>query len=211
MHGRGGDTAFNHLSNITVLAPSLPPHCCLSLCWCYMQVNSTSSAYHVITISTATIPPLFPTLPVLELASLDNTLCLILIRLARPKKVSATVKLCLWGGDCKAKCLRSFSHAKSYRIFFRFTPKLSDQVVVITEESDFYTRHCRNKLHDSKKGKTGICKSVVIATVVAIGDVIKNGFHCIIKYVIAKIEIPLYFRPKQIYSRIKTEKKLYPL
>ena len=25
----------------------------------------------------------------------------------------------------------------------------------------------------------GICKSVVIATVVAIGDVAKNGFHCI--------------------------------
>ena len=26
--------------------------------------------------------------------------------------------------------------------------------------------------------KTGICKSVVIATVVAIRDVVKNGFHC---------------------------------
>ena len=29
------------------------------------------------------------------------------------------------------------------------------------------------------KEKTGICKSVVIATVVAIRDVVKNGFHCI--------------------------------
>ena len=30
-----------------------------------------------------------------------------------------------------------------------------------------------------RKEKTGICKSVVIATVVAIRDVVKNGFHCI--------------------------------
>ena len=29
-----------------------------------------------------------------------------------------------------------------------------------------------------RKGKTGICKYVVIATVVAIRDVVKNGFHC---------------------------------
>ena len=28
------------------------------------------------------------------------------------------------------------------------------------------------------KEKTGICKSVIIATVVAIRDVVKNGFHC---------------------------------
>ena len=73
----------------------------------------------------------------------------------------ATVKLCLRGGDCEAKCLRSFSHEKSYRVSFRFTPKLSDQVVFITEESDFYTRYCRNKLHDSKIGKNGglqICR-----------------------------------------------------
>ena len=40
---------------------------------------------------------------------LDHTLCLMLIGLARPEKVSATVKLCLCGGDCEAKCLRSFS------------------------------------------------------------------------------------------------------
>ena len=96
-----------------------------------------------------------------HLASLDHTLCLILIGLARPKKVPATVKLCLRGGDCEAKCLRSFSHGKCYHVSFRFTPKLSDQVVVITEESDFYTRYCRNKLHDSKKGKNGdlqICR-----------------------------------------------------
>ena len=102
-----------------------------------------------------------------------------LIGLARPKKVSSTAKLCLPGKDCEAKCLRSFCHAKSYSVSFHFTPKLSEQFVVITEESDFYTRYCRNKLHDSKKGKkTGICKSVVIATVVAIRDVVKNGFHC---------------------------------
>ena len=41
--------------------------------------------------------------------SLDHTLCLVLIGLGRPKKVSAIVKLCLWGGYCEAKCLRSFS------------------------------------------------------------------------------------------------------
>ena len=29
-----------------------------------------------------------------------------------------------------------------------------------------------------RKEKTGICKYVVIATVVAIQDVVKNGFHC---------------------------------
>ena len=29
-----------------------------------------------------------------------------------------------------------------------------------------------------RKEKTGICKSVVIAIVVAIRDVVKNGFHC---------------------------------
>ena len=28
------------------------------------------------------------------------------------------------------------------------------------------------------KEKTGICKSVVIATVVAVRDVVKSGFHC---------------------------------
>ena len=74
--------------------------------------------------------------------------------------------------------MRPFSGAKSYRVSFRFTPKLSDQVVIITEESDFYTRYCRNKLHDSRKEKTGICKAVVIATVVAIRDVVEKGIHC---------------------------------
>ena len=34
-----------------------------------------------------------------------------------------------------------------------------------------------------RKEKTGICKSVVIATVVAIRDVVKNGFHCIYIYI----------------------------
>ena len=28
---------------------------------------------------------------------------------------------------------------------------------------------------------TGICKSAIIATVVAVRDVIKNGFHCIVR------------------------------
>ena len=104
-----------------------------------------------------------------------------LIGLSTPKKVSSTVKLCLWGGDCEARCLRSFSHAKSYRVSFRFTPKLSGQVVVNQRKAIFYTRYCRNKL-TQRMEKTGICKSVVIATVVAIRDVVKNGFHCINLY-----------------------------
>ena len=94
--------------------------------------------------------------------SLDHTLCLMLIGLPRPKKVfDSQVKLCLWGGDCQRKCFRSFSHAKSYRDSFRSTSKLPDQVVVITEESDFYTRYRKNKLYDSNKGKNGdlqICR-----------------------------------------------------
>ena len=53
------------------------------------------------------------------------------------------------------KCLRSSSHAKSYRVSFRFTPKLSDQVVVIAGDGDFFTRYCRYKLYDSNKGKNG--------------------------------------------------------
>ena len=32
------------------------------------------------------------------------------------------------------------------------------------------------------KEKTGICKSVLIATVVTIRDVVKCGFHCISSY-----------------------------
>ena len=65
--------------------------------------------------------------------------------------------------------MRSFSHAKSYRVSFRFTPKFSDQVVV-NRGKRFYTHYCRNKLHDLKlkKGKNGDLQSVVIATVVAI-------------------------------------------
>ena len=75
--------------------------------------------------------------------------------------------------------MRSFSHAKSYRVSFRFTPKLSDQVVVITEESDFFTLVTVEINYTTQRNeKKGICKSVLIATVVAIRDVVKNGFHC---------------------------------
>ena len=65
------------------------------------------------------------------------TPCVMLIGLAWPKKVFATVKLCFCGGECEAKCVGSFSQAKYYRVSFLFTPKLSNLVVVITEESDF--------------------------------------------------------------------------
>ena len=37
--------------------------------------------------------------------------------------------------------------------------------------------------------KTGICKYVVIATVVATRDDVKNGFHCIVVLVVAIIII----------------------
>ena len=40
---------------------------------------------------------------------LDHMLCFMLLGLARSEKVSATIKLCLWGGDCEAKCLRLLS------------------------------------------------------------------------------------------------------
>ena len=75
--------------------------------------------------------------------------------------------------------MRSFSHTKSYRVSFRFTPKLSDQVVVIAEESDFFILIVEINYMTQIEKKTGICKSVVIATVVAIRDDVKNGFHCI--------------------------------
>ena len=57
------------------------------------------------------------------------------------------------------KCLRLLSHAKSYCISFRFTPKLSvisDQVVVFNQrKAIFHTHYCRNKLQDPNKGKNG--------------------------------------------------------
>ena len=81
--------------------------------------------------------------------------CLMLIGLARPKKVYGTVKLCLLEGDCKVKCLRTFSQAKLNRVSFRFTPKLSNLLVIITEERDFNTRYCRSKLYDSNEGENG--------------------------------------------------------
>ena len=116
--------------------------------------------------------------------SLDHTLCLMLIGLAMSKKVSATVKLdlCLWGGNCEAKCLRLCSHAKSYRVSFRFYPQTfcrlwpscrynrGKRFSILIVEINYMTQI---------KEKTGICKSVVIATVVAIRGVVKNGFHCI--------------------------------
>ena len=40
------------------------------------------------------------------------------------------------------------------------------------------------------KEKTGIWKSVVIATVVSIQDVVKNGFHCI---VMLKSKLKVFF------------------
>ena len=80
---------------------------------------------------------------------------------------------------------RSFSHAKSYRVSFPFTPKLSvvsDKVVVIREDSDFSILIIVEiKYMTQIREKTGICKSVlilVIATVVAIRDDVKSAFDC---------------------------------
>ena len=124
MEGVGKTLSHRH-STFGQTAPCLhlwlPPHCCL-LSWCYknMQANSTSWAYHP-----SPLPSALPA-PGIDLVwrwgvtfnSLDHTLCLMLIMigLARSKKVSATVKPCLWGRYCEAKCLRLFSHAKSYRV-----------------------------------------------------------------------------------------------
>ena len=76
--------------------------------------------------------------------------------------MSATVKLCLLGGDCEAKCLRTFSHAKSYRVSFRFTPKLSDQVVII-DESNFLILviveiNNMTQRNEKKNGDLQICR-----------------------------------------------------
>ena len=65
----------------------------------------------------------------------------------------------------------------SYRVSFCFTPKLSDQVVV-TGKRFFILIIVEINCMTQIKEKTGICKSVVIATVVAIRDVVKNEFHC---------------------------------
>ena len=100
-----------------------------------------------------------------------------LIGLAKPKRTYVTVKL--WGGDCEAKCLKSFPQEKLNRVSFRFTPILSNIVVVITEETDFNNCNWRSKLYDSNKGKMGIRKSGLVATVVAIRAVVKKGLHCI--------------------------------
>ena len=89
-----------------------------------------------------------------------------LIGLAKPKRTYVTVKL--WGGDCETKCLKSFPQEKLNRVSFRFTPILSNLVVVITEVTDFNTCYWRSKLHDSKKGKIEICKSGLVAIVAAI-------------------------------------------
>ena len=126
MEGVGEDShwhAFSHWSNSAVLAPyhpgTLPT---AAWCWCHMQVNSTSRAYHVNChhpiggYHPSPLPSALPA-PGVDLVwqwgvprnSLDHTLCLntlMLIGLAKTKKMSATVKLCLWGGDCEAKCLR---------------------------------------------------------------------------------------------------------
>ena len=154
-----------------------------------MQVNSISWAYHVMTPLTATIPaPLAPALPVpgIDLVwrwdvprnSLDHTLCSMLIRLARPKKVSATIKLCLWG-DREAKCLSIFS-CKILSRFCPFYPQTFRPSCSYNRGKRFFILviveiNCMTQI----KKKVGFCKSVVIATVVAIRDVVKNGFHCI--------------------------------
>ena len=155
---------FNHWSNRDKLAPSLPTaaflHSLLLMLHAGQQYQMGLSCqrpidgYHPSSLPSALLAPSIDLVWRWGVThnSLDHAPCVMLIGLTRSKQVSATVKLCLWGGDCKAKCLRSFSHAESSRVSFRFTPKVSDLdlVVVITEESDFYTRYCRNKLYDSK-------------------------------------------------------------
>ena len=75
------------------------------------------------------------------------------------------------------------SHVKHDRVSFRFTPKLSvvsDQVVVITRGKRFSLLVIVEINYMAQiTERTGICKSVIIATDVAIRDVVKSGFHCI--------------------------------
>ena len=47
-----------------------------------------------------------------------------------------------------------------------------------------------------RKEKTGICKSVVIATVVAIRDVVKNGLHCNTRLVLQASDYKLMVKKK---------------
>ena len=99
MHGRGGGgLSLTRIPPLVeqrcacTLPPWHTPDCCLMLMLMLQQVNSTSRAYHVITLLAATIPPLsaLPA-PGIDLVwrwgvprnSLDHTLCLMLIRLAK--------------------------------------------------------------------------------------------------------------------------------
>ena len=52
----------------------------------------------------------------------DHTLCLMLIVLARSKKVSANVELCFWGGDCRGKMFEIVFSCKMLLRFFPFYP-----------------------------------------------------------------------------------------
>ena len=104
----GDSWAFNHWSNSAVLASSLPSHCCLSSQPVVdVTCRSTVPAGPIINLLTASIPPLSPfALPapgiglvwLCCISSLDHTHPMMLIGLARQKKVYGTVKLGLRGG-----------------------------------------------------------------------------------------------------------------
>ena len=155
---REDSQTFNHWSNSVVLAPSPPPPPPLPIV--DVTCRSTVLALLIITLLTAPIPPL------LRLAGAGHRSSLVMmcpalsathLGLAGTKKLYGTIRLCLWGGDCEAKCLRLFSQAKLYRVLSRFTQNFPNLVMVITKESDFNTCYCRSKLLDSDYGDLQTC------------------------------------------------------
>ena len=122
----GFQPLVKHLCACTFPPSPLPP-LFIACCWCYMQVDSTSWAYHhpIDSSHPSSLPSNLPTSGIdlvwlwsVTHSLLDHRFCVMLIGLAKPKKVYGTVKLsCLWGGDCEAKCLRSFSQIKSLHFF----------------------------------------------------------------------------------------------
>ena len=84
----------------------------------------------------------------------------------------------LVGSGLRGEMFEIVFSCKIYPVSFHFTRKLSDQVVVITGKRFFILLIVEINCMTQIKENTGICKSVFISRVVAIRDIVKNGFHC---------------------------------
>ena len=87
---------------------------------------------------------------------LDHMPCVMLIGLTRPKKVPATIKICLRG-----EVFEIVFSCKILSLFFPFYPQTFWPSCRYNKGKHFFIRYCRNKLHDSNKGKNGdlqICR-----------------------------------------------------